>query len=161
MELNYELLEETKKEIQEMFFWKESIEINTDEYDVIHDYDQAYENAFEVFFDYEDKQGLSWVDILEENMAELWKLVFESDNSSDLIKIINKLTIPKIAVDSNNEDSDMLDEIEYEIMLCAKSRFICGKENTFFEKLFKVYKLGGWACGWKDGKIIVYVPEND
>lgn len=161
MKLNYELLEETQKEIQEMFFWKERIEINTEEYDVIHDYDQACENAFEVFFDYEDKEGLSWGDILEENMAKLWKSVFEADNSSNLTKIINGLTIPEIAVDSNNKDSDIFDEMEYEIMLCAKSRFICGKENIFFENLFKVYKLGGWPCGWNDGKIIVYVPQND
>lgn len=160
MELNYKLLEETQKEIQEMFFWKEKIEINTEEYDVIHDYDQACENAFDVFFDYEDKEGLSWGDILEENMAKLWKTVFEAENFSDLIKIINGVPIPEISVDCKNEDSDMLDEMEYEIMLCTKSRFICGRENIFFEKLFKVYKLGGWPCGWNNGKIIVYVPKN-
>ena len=33
-------------------------------------------------------------------------------------------------------------------------------ENAFFESLFKAYKLGGWPCGWKSGKIIVYVPAN-
>lgn len=31
-------------------------------------------------------------------------------------------------------------------------------KNDFFEQLFKIYSLGGWPCGWDNGKIIVYVP---
>lgn len=160
MDINYELLEETKKEINEMFFWKENIEINKEEYEVINDYDQAYENAFEVFYDYEDLDGLSWVDILEENMAKIWEIVFQSDNYAELSNIINNVDIPKIGENYSIDDSDVIDEIEYEIRLCVKSRLVCGKQNPFFESLFKAYKLGGWPCGWNDGKIIVYVPQN-
>lgn len=159
MELNYKLLEETQKEIERMYFWKEKIVISTEEYDVIHDYELAYENAFETFFEYQNQEGLSWDDILEENMSKLWKKVFEAENSTELIKIINGIRISPITNESI--DSDIIDEMEYEIILCARSRFICGKENDFFEKLFKAYSLGGWPCGWNDGKIIVFVPENN
>ena len=113
MDINYELLEETKKEINEMFFWKENIEINKEEYEVINDYDQAYENAFEVFYDYEDLDGLSWVDILEENMAKIWEIVFQSDNYAELSNIINNVDIPKIGENYSIDDSDVIDEIEY------------------------------------------------
>lgn len=41
--------------------------------------------------------------------------------------------------------------------MCAKSRLVGGKENTFFESLFKAYSLGSWVCGWQAGKIMVYV----
>lgn len=75
MDFHYELLEETRKEIKNIRFFREDVEINAEEYEVIHDYDEAYENAF-------------------------------------------------------------------------------------FESLFKAYKLGGWPCGWKNGKIIVYVPAK-
>ena len=92
-------------------------------------------------------------------MAKLWKPVFESDNSTSLIKEINELRILSMYIDSDT-DSDIIDEMEYELMLCAKSRFICGKENDFFEQVFYVFRLGGWPCGWDDGKIIAYFPKN-
>lgn len=44
--------------------------------------------------------------------------------------------------------------------MCVQSRLVCGKNNRFFESLFEAYCLGGWPCGWDNGKIIVYVPEN-
>ena len=76
MDFHYELLEETRKEIKNIRFFREDVEINAEEYEVIHDYDEAYENAF-------------------------------------------------------------------------------------FESLFKAYILGGWPCGWKNGKIIAYIPANN
>lgn len=161
MELNYDLLKETNEQIEKNKFLKKGIIIDDEEYEVIHNLEEAKFNVFEAFFDYKDEEGLSWGDILEENMAKLWKSVFESDNSSNLTKLINGLTILEINIDNNDENFDMIDEIEYELMLCAKSRLICGKDNEFFESLFKAFMSGGWPCGWIDGKIIVYVPENN
>ena len=35
---------------------------------------------------------------------------------------------------------------------------------SLYEKVFKVYKMGGWPCGWKGeymkGKMIVYLPNE-
>lgn len=95
MDFHYELLEETRKEIKNMWFFNEAVEINEEEYDI-------------------------------------------------------EFTI---------KDYDAKEEIRSEIELCVQSRFICGKENVFFESLFKAYKLGGWPCGWKNGKIIVYTRQ--
>lgn len=46
--------------------------------------------------------------------------------------------------------------------MCALNRLVNGKTDNFYEKIFEVYKQGGWPCGWKGtypiGEIIVYVP---
>ena len=143
-------LEETREEIKNMQFFREGVEINAEEYEVIHDYDEAYENAFD-----------RWVDILENNAGKLRGIIYEHDNYAELNKIANHIEIPELYdIEFTVDDVSVKEEIRSEIKLCVKSRFICGKENAFFESLFKAYKLGGWPCGWKNGKIIVYVPAN-
>lgn len=159
MELNNDLLQKTIKEIEDMYFWKEDISLNSNDYEIIHDFDKAYENAFEEFFVYVDDEEYSWGDILENNMRLVWKKVFNEENYQEYNKQINKIKIPDIHVEEGMDDS-VYSEISYELLLCAKARFVCGYTNIFFEKLFKVYKTGGWPCGWNNGKIIVYVPKS-
>lgn len=55
MDFHYELLEETTKEIKNIRFFRKDVEINAEEYEVIHDYDEAYENAFDRA--YEELEG--------------------------------------------------------------------------------------------------------
>ena len=161
MDFHYELLEETRKEIKNMRFFREIVEINAEEYEIIHDYDKAYENAFDRFYKYGRLKGLTWVDILEENMAKVKRIIYKHDNYAELSKVLRSIKIPELAViEYTIDDVSVKEEIHNEIELCAKSRFVCGKENVIFENLFKAYKLGGWPCGWKKGKIIVYTPDN-
>ena len=37
MDFHYELLEETRKEIRDIQFFREDVEINAEEYEIIHD----------------------------------------------------------------------------------------------------------------------------
>lgn len=160
MDFNYDLLEETKEEIRNFVFFKEKIEISSEEYEIIHDFKQAYDNAFSRTYKYKEYPGHTWVDILEENMAHVRGIIYKCDNYAELSKVIRGIEILeeiKYTVDS----CIIQEEIESEIELCAKSRFVCGKDNAFFESLYKAYKLGGWPCGWNDGNIIVYVPDNN
>lgn len=157
MDFHYELLEETRKEIKNMRFFREVVEINTEEYEIIHDYDEASENAFDRFYKYGEFEGQTWVDILEENMADVCGIIYEHDNYAELSKILRHIEIPELDdIEYTIDDCSIKEEIHNEIELCAKSRFVCGKENVFFESLFKAYKLGGW----KNGKIVVYTPNN-
>ena len=160
MDFHYELLEETRKEIKNIRFFREDVEINAEEYEVIHDYDEAYENAFDR--EYEELEGQMWVDILEDEMGEVHGIIYEHDNYAELNKIVHGIEIPELDdIEFPIDDISVEQEMYSEIELCAKSRFICGKGNAFFESLFKAYILGGWPCGWKNGKIIVYVPANN
>lgn len=61
---------------------------------------------------------------------------------------------------SDDFDGAGFEEMCSELSCCARARYVCGKENEFFEKVYNAYKAGGWPCGWDDGKIIVYVPED-
>ena len=162
MNFNYELLKQTKKEIEGMKFFKQNIQINTEEYEIIYDFEQAYDNAFNKVFKYEQYTGQTWVDILEENMSKVWSVIYQYDNYKNLSDEVDGIDISEvIRIEYTVDDYDVQEEINNEIELCVKSRFVCGKENVFFERLFKAFKLGGWPCGWNNGKIIVYIPENN
>ncbi len=89
MDFHYELLEETRKEIKNIRFFREDVEINAEinaeEYEVIHDYDEAYENAFDR--EYEELEGQTWVDILEDEMGEVRGIIYEHDNYAELGRV--------------------------------------------------------------------------
>ena len=102
------------------------------------------------------------MDILEENMSKVWSVIYQYDNYKNLSDEVDGIDISEVTrIEYTVDDYDVQEEINNEIELCVKSRFVCGKENVFFERLFKAFKLGGWPCGWNNGKIIVYIPENN
>ena len=151
MEFHYELLEETRKEIKNIRFFREDVELNAEEYEVIHDYDEAYENAFDRFYEYGEFKGQTWVDILEDNMAEVHGIIYKHDNYAELSKILRHIEIPELDdIEFPIDDVSVSEEMYNEIQLCVKSRFVCGKENAFFESLFKAYILGGWMAMWME-----------
>lgn len=45
---------------------------------------------------------------------------------------------------------DIHEEIEGDLTMCALNRLVNGKTNNFYEKVFELYKEGGWPCGWKE-----------
>lgn len=158
MEFHYDLLEETKAEINEMFFFKEGVQPDEAEYEVIHDFEEAYNYAFEELFEYGEYSGHTWCDILERNAAEVKRIIYQQENYAELNKVVRELDVLDDAeIKYTIDDEDVIEEIEAELEQCAKSRFVCGKENTFFESVYKAYKMGAWPCGWRNGKIIVYV----
>ncbi len=117
-------------------------------------FNEAYDNAFHQFFQYEQYIGQTWGDILEENMSKVWKIIYQYSNYAELSKKVSDIDISEIdEIEYTIDNDNVIEEISTEIELCAESRFVCGKEHIFFESLFKAYKLGGWPCGWKDGKL--------
>lgn len=162
MNFNYELLNQTKKEIANMKFFKSNVQITFEEYEIIHDFEQACENAFNKMFKYEEYAGQTWVDILEENMAKVWNVIYQYDNYKELSKEVDGIDVSEInEIEYTFDDYDVQEEINNEIELCAKSRFVCGKDNSFFENVYRAYQLGGWPCGWNNGKIIVYISKDE
>ena len=161
MELKYELLEETKKAINKMVFFKDNIKIDENKYIIINDFDEACNNAFEEYFEYGENDEYTWDDILSENMSAVKKIIYKETNYSELTKAMREIEVVEEAeIEFTFDDEDVIEEIQVELDMCVQSRLVCGKNNSFFESLFEVYCLGGWPCGWNNGKIIVYVPEN-
>ncbi len=159
MEFHYDLLEETKAEINEMFFFKDGVQPDEAEYEVIHDFEEAYNYAFEEFFEYGGEDGYTWCDILENNSAKVRGVIYRHENYAELSKIVRESTevTYETEIEFDIDDDDVIEDIIAELDLCARSRFVCGKENTFFESVYKAYKMGAWPCGYRNGKIIVYV----
>ncbi|HEB2439422.1 hypothetical protein BTTOUR_21525 [Bacillus thuringiensis serovar toumanoffi] len=62
------------------------------------------------------------------------------------------------------ENTKLVEEVERDLEMCALNRLVNGKVDNFYEKVFKVYKMGGWPCGWKgeymEGKMIIYLPNE-
>ncbi len=66
MDFHYELLKETRKEIKNIQFFRENVEINAEEYEVIHDYGEVYKNAFHRLFGYgEVKEYTEYGEVIE------------------------------------------------------------------------------------------------
>lgn len=59
---------------------------------------------------------------------------------------------------------DIFEEIIGDLHMCALNRLVNGKVDNFYERIFEVYKLGGWPCGWEgeypEGRVIVYSPDK-
>lgn len=59
---------------------------------------------------------------------------------------------------------DIHEEVEGDLTMCALNRLVNGKTDNFYERIFDIYKQGGWPCGWKDtypdGEMIVFVPST-
>ena len=126
MKFHYELLEETRKEIKNMCFFREEVEINAEEYEIIHDYNKALENAFHRFYEYGGFGGQTWVDILEENMAKVRKIIYQHDNYAELSEVLRRIEISELDdLEYTIDDDYVQEEIYNEIKLCAKSRFVC------------------------------------
>ncbi len=45
---------------------------------------------------------------------------------------------------------DLADDVCSVMGGCIASRMASGRDNLFYERIFRVYQLGGWACGWDD-----------
>ena len=165
MVFHKDLLQETLDEIENMFFWKDEIELDESKYIVIHDFEQACDNAFEELFYYDwkgedfENGEYYWYELIENNMRFVWGIVYGEENYKDLSKEIRNIRIHELQT-SDDFDGGGYEEMCSELSCCAQARYVCGKENKFFEQVYSAYKAGGWPCGWDDGKIIVYVPED-
>lgn len=44
---------------------------------------------------------------------------------------------------------DIFEEVVGDLYMCVLNRLVNGKGDNFYERIFKIYKLGGWPCGWE------------
>jgi hypothetical protein len=108
---------------------------------------------------------LTWKDIRSQEMSKVYAKSYTFPDFPAIDKELIKLpeffyrclrrVLPK-------EFHEIMDEIIGDLYSCAFARAVDGKGSSFFEKLLKVYRDGGWPCGWEgaypDGRLIVYLP---
>lgn len=133
------------------------------------------ENSLEVVNDFDEAQNLAWSQDSDE-VDTVWEYVKSRETESIVEKVYNlDLVIHQDELyeffgDPDNYSNDFLpfdyidinEEVEGDLTMCALNRLVNGKTENFYEKIFDVYKQGGWPCGWKGtypiGKVIVFVP---
>ncbi|MFE4524587.1 cytoplasmic protein [Cytobacillus firmus] len=132
-------------------------------------------NNLEVINDFAKAQNCAWSQDSSE-VETVWEYVKSQEAEGIVEKIYNLDLVSQqdelydFFCDNGNYSNDFLpfeyidinEEVEGDLTMCALNRLVNGKTNNFYEKIFEIYKQGGWPCGWKGtypiGEIIVYVP---
>lgn len=132
-------------------------------------------NNLEVINDFNEAQNLAWSQDSSE-VDTVWEYVKSQEAESivekvyDLDLVTQQDDLYDFFSDHNNYSNDFIpfdyidinEEVEGDLTMCALNRLVNGKTDNFYEKIFEVYKVGGWPCGWKgtypNGEVIVYVP---
>ena len=114
-----------------------------------------------------DEDWLSWGDIREHELSELYILAPEASHDKEINNALHQLTeTMRQCLEENlpQEYIRTLNGIDGDMYSCARSRALMGDQNPFFEKLFNLYKAGVWPCGWEgnypEGQLVVFVPSS-
>ncbi len=133
------------------------------------------DEIFKVIKDFNKAQNLAWSQDSSE-VDTVWEYVKSQEAESIVEKVYNLNLVSQqdelynFFSDNENYSNDFLpfdyidinEEVEGDLTMCALNRLVNGKTDNFYEKIFEVYKQGGWPCGWKGrypiGDMIVYIP---
>lgn len=154
------IVEEMRNEVKKMILFKKTQE--TRNLKIIHDFQEAKFYAFEKD-DYEGTAGSTWTDIREHQFSEVMSFLYSMSDYRERAKRIRSINIPEVdEIQYTAEALQLEEEIYTDLLLCIRCRMIRGDKNEFFEKMFEIYKLGGWPCGWNgkypEGNFITYFP---
>lgn len=128
------------------------------------------ENSFEKAKEFAWSQDLpncplTWPDIREQEMSEVMSVRYSLSNFDEEDAALGELVDQFGDVLSKRLKGDyeeLLDEIMGDMYNAAYCRAVNGVSDNLLEKIFMIYKNGGWPCGWEgdypDGKLIVYIP---
>lgn len=154
------ILKEIKNEIKKLMLFKKMQEMRN--FRIIHDFQEAKFYAFEKD-DYEGIAGATWNDIREHQFSEAMSFLYSMPDYRERAKRIRSITIPEVdEIQYTDEALQIEEEIYTDLLLFIRYKMIGGYKKEFFEKMFEIYKLGGWPCGWNgkypEGNFIVYFP---
>ncbi|WBW96127.1 hypothetical protein [Oceanirhabdus sp. W0125-5] len=167
------MLDENKKLIKEVIEATEEMKlfspktINSNYIIEINDYDEAEFLAYEnLQYEINSEKGYSWVDLRELVMSEVYEEKYRIENYQEFQEEMNEF---KRLLDKNlkisDEYIDSLDDVYSDLSDCIICRGLYGKNNSIFEKMYYIYKSGGWPCGWSgnypEGKLIVFYPREE
>lgn len=159
------LVEEIIKSVKEMKLYKKNSQ-NVENVLVINDFEKAKFLAYDnLGYKMNSEDGYSWNDIRELVMSEVNEDKYSMENYKEFNKKIDEYELLiekdlKIA----KEYRETWDDAYADIVNCAICRGIYGQNDSLFEKLYNVYKSGGWPCGFEgnfpEGKLIAFYPKE-
>lgn len=127
---------------------------------IINQYEEAIRLAYDEVY---GEDEYTWADIRQLEMGKVRGKLYKLDplqkpgNLDELTPVISnglRQTIPE-------DYSDFFENITVDLRNCAINRAINGDGENFYEQIFKIYKSGGFPCGWdgeypEEGKIIAF-----
>lgn len=119
---------------------------------------------------YDDERPL-WRDILGKEASKFFCLESDAEKSYDpyrsdfLSKLVDKLTKRYKEFFPEQYNQRILDlDIPGILSYIVHCRIVMGKQHRFFETLFRIFKSGGYPCGWDgcypQGRLIVFYPKK-
>jgi hypothetical protein len=128
----------------------------------IYSFEDAMDSAWNKTY---GKAEYLWTDIREQEMRPIEKTLYEipdRDVISDNLTACIETFYQHIRRQLPNDMMKILDDVLADLDNCAQARAAFGTASKFFETQFKIYRAGGWPCGWQgdypEGKMLAYLP---
>jgi len=108
-------------------------------------------------------EELLWSDIRQREMSNIKREAYNSETFTEVRTTLSSLLeeLPSVVRRGLSGDhAELLDDVVADLFNCAFSRAFHGPGDGFFERLFAVYRAGGWPCGWDGdyplGRVVAY-----
>ncbi|KOP64766.1 hypothetical protein AMS62_05470 [Bacillus sp. FJAT-18019] len=105
----------------------------------------------------------TWSDIRQLEIGKVKGKLYKLDSSQKPSGLDEVTSIIADGLRNQITDSysDFFEYVVVDLRNCAINRAINGESENFYEQIFKIYKAGGFPCGWdgdypEEGKLIAY-----
>ncbi|NKI21372.1 hypothetical protein HFN20_09080 [Paenibacillus dendritiformis] len=127
---------------------------------VTNEYEEAKKYAiYEVY----GEDEYTWSDIRQLEMAKVKGKIYRLEPAQKPVGLGEITGKVEAGLRENITDSysDFFENVLVDLRNCALNRAVNGQNDNFYEKVFQIYKAGGFPCGWKgdypqSGIIIAY-----
>lgn len=165
IEKNIKLVEEVIKKVSDMKLFSKKFTSNVEVIE-INDYEKAEYLAYEnLNYEIENETGYSWVDLRQLEMVRLESEKYKYENYSYFDEVMNKyksMLLKTISIRKDYEES--YGDVYSDLADCLICRGLYGDNDSLFEKMYYVYKSGGWPCGWEgnfpEWKLMAFYPKE-
>jgi hypothetical protein len=131
---------------------------------VITDFAEAKEHAWHRYIT-DDEDAANWTDLRELEASEVLAATYADpslaqlfDEMMALIERLHEAVGRQLAA----PHQEVIDDIIADLRNCAFSQAVFGPGSRFFDRIWDVYRQGGWPCGWEgpypEGRLVVFQP---
>lgn len=113
----------------------------------ITDFGEAKTEAWDKF----DSRGYSWKDIRELEIARVFKRGYEisgfveyEEQSFTFYDVVYDTVLPQLG----EKYKDAINDVASDLYNSALDTAVNGNLGVFFGRLFEIYRVGCWPCGW-------------
>ncbi|MGW9531204.1 hypothetical protein ACWHAM_26570 [Paenibacillus terrae] len=126
----------------------------------INQYEEAKRLAITEVF---GEDEYTWSDIRQLEMGKVKGKLYKLDSSQkpNGLDELTGLIADGLRSQITDSYSDFFESVAVDLRNCAINRAINGEVENFYEQVFRIYKAGGFPCGWDgdypdEGRLIAY-----